>query len=95
MCGIAVPSILPHSHTFERHRYQNQQDALTRGLYSVDDSTQAVTLRVDTSNTYAADGSQGGRPSIRIESKLAVNKGLVIGDFAHMPGSVCGSWPAC
>jgi hypothetical protein len=74
--------------------YQNQQDALSQGLYSVDAATEAVTLRVDTTSVYAADGSEGGRPSVRIESKLPVNKGLVIGDFAHMPGSVCGSWPA-
>ncbi|KAB5518842.1 hypothetical protein GE09DRAFT_1155531 [Coniochaeta sp. 2T2.1] len=74
--------------------YQSQQDALSKGLYSVDGLTQAVTLRVDTTNVYPADGSEGGRPSVRIESKLPVNKGLVIGDFAHMPGSVCGSWPA-
>ena len=83
------------SNALDCNRYQSQQDAFSRGLYSVDGLTEAVTLRVDTTNVYPADGSQGGRPSIRIESKLPVNKGLVIGDFAHMPGSVCGSWPAC
>lgn len=83
------------SDIFDSYRYQSQQDALAKGLYSVDGITQAVTLRVDTTNVYPANGSEGGRPSIRIESKLPVNKGLVIGDFAHMPGSVCGSWPAC
>ena len=75
--------------------YQNQQDAKRLGLYSVDEKSQSVELRVDTSKVLAADGSEGGRPSVRIESKESYNHGLVIGDFAHMPGSVCGSWPDC
>lgn len=94
--GHPPASPLAHSLTWlDSHRYQSQQDALERGLYSVNEQTQVVTLSVDTTNVYPANMSEGGRPSIRIESKQAVNKGLVIGDFAHMPGSVCGSWPAC
>ncbi|EON97590.1 putative endo- -beta- protein [Phaeoacremonium minimum UCRPA7] len=74
--------------------YQSREAAYEQGLYSVDPVSDVVTLRVDTTNTYATDGSDGYRPSIRIESKEAFNHGLIIGDFAHMPGSVCGSWPA-
>ncbi|ROW09536.1 hypothetical protein VMCG_02639 [Cytospora schulzeri] len=74
--------------------YQEYDQAVSQGLVSVDATTDAVTLSVDTTNTYNPDGSEGGRPSVRLESKVAVNQGLVIGDFAHMPGSVCGSWPA-
>ncbi|KUI54912.1 hypothetical protein VP1G_02156 [Cytospora mali] len=74
--------------------YQDYDSAVSKGLVAVDSTTGAVTLTVDTTNTYDPDGSQGGRPSVRLESKAAVNQGLVIGDFAHMPGSVCGSWPA-
>jgi len=36
----------------------------------------------------------GGRPAIRISSKMSFTTGMVILDLAHMPGSVCGSWPA-
>lgn len=61
---------------------------------SLNPYTSAVLLTVDTTNTYPADGSLGGRPSTRIESKAPVNQGLVLADFAHMPGSVCGAWPA-
>lgn len=74
--------------------YQDYSEAVSQGLVSVNSTTDVVTLSVDTTNTYNPDGSEGGRPSVRLESKLAVNQGLVIGDFAHMPGSVCGSWPA-
>ncbi|KAL9112797.1 MAG: hypothetical protein Q9187_007722, partial [Circinaria calcarea] len=35
-----------------------------------------------------------GRKSIRIESKVTYNSGLIIIDLAHMPGGICGTWPA-
>lgn len=62
------------------------------GLYSVDPDTQVVRLGVDHTNTYKLDQ---GRPSLRLESKEAFNHGLWIADFAHMPPSQCGVWPAC
>ncbi|EEY18309.1 mixed-linked glucanase [Verticillium alfalfae VaMs.102] len=77
------------SHGFVR--YQSEPDALGQGLYSVNPISQAVILGVDHTNTFAVDE---GRPSVRLESKQAYNHGLFIGDFAHMPPSVCGLWPA-
>lgn len=76
--------------------YQDKTAALGKGLASVRDSSSGkqVVLKVDTTTTLAADGSGGGRESVRIESIKPVNKGLVVGNFEHMPGSVCGSWPA-
>ncbi|CAM1511552.1 Fc.00g090650.m01.CDS01 [Cosmosporella sp. VM-42] len=71
--------------------YQNQQDALDMGLYSIDPETQVVRLGVDSTNKYALNE---GRPSIRLESKEAYNHGLFIADFLHMPPSQCGVWPA-
>ncbi|KAI1924722.1 hypothetical protein LOZ64_000599 [Ophidiomyces ophidiicola] len=35
-----------------------------------------------------------GRRSVRITSKKAYNQGLFIADFAHVPGNMCGAWPA-
>lgn len=35
-----------------------------------------------------------GRPSVRLTSKTTYNHGLFILDLAHMPASVCGTWPA-
>jgi beta-glucanase (GH16 family) len=40
------------------------------------------------------DPSGPGRKSVRIESKKSWNHGLFIADIAHMPGGVCGTWPA-
>ncbi|OAA62324.1 GPI anchored endo-1,3(4)-beta-glucanase [Cordyceps fumosorosea ARSEF 2679] len=72
-------------------KYQSQTNAASEGLFAVDELTGVVRLGVDDTNTYAVSS---GRPSIRIESKLAYNHGLFIGDFLHMPPSQCGVWPA-
>jgi hypothetical protein len=46
------------------------------------------------STTYLNETMVGGRTSVRIESKKSFNHGLIISDIAHMPASVCGTWPA-
>jgi len=38
--------------------------------------------------------SGSGRNSIRVESKNSYNHGLIILDLEHMPGGICGTWPA-
>ncbi|KAI9662086.1 MAG: hypothetical protein M1829_006225 [Trizodia sp. TS-e1964] len=38
--------------------------------------------------------STTGRASVRITSKQSYNHGLIIADIAHMPGGICGTWPA-
>jgi hypothetical protein len=35
-----------------------------------------------------------GRSSVRVTSVKSYNHGLIILDLAHMPGGVCGTWPA-
>ncbi|KAG8419902.1 hypothetical protein J3458_004730 [Metarhizium acridum] len=35
-----------------------------------------------------------GRKSVRVTSKKSFTRGLFIADIAHMPGSICGTWPA-
>ncbi|KAF2259518.1 hypothetical protein CC78DRAFT_537052 [Lojkania enalia] len=34
------------------------------------------------------------RKSVRIETKTSYNQGLFIVDIKHMPGGICGTWPA-
>jgi hypothetical protein len=43
-------------------------------------------------HTNIATGS--GRKSVRIESKKTYLHGLFIADMSHMPGGICGTWPA-
>lgn len=72
-------------------RYQSAEDAAELNLYDIrPDGT--VRLGVDSANVISIDA---GRPSVRLESKVAYDNGLFIGDFAHMPPSTCGLWPAC
>ncbi|KAF2674191.1 hypothetical protein BT63DRAFT_408399 [Microthyrium microscopicum] len=49
----------------------------------------SVKLASDSTNV-----TPSGRPSIRLESVKSYNSGLIIADLAHMPGSICGAWPA-
>jgi hypothetical protein len=38
--------------------------------------------------------SKAGRPAVRIESTKTYDSGLIIVDIGHMPGGICGTWPA-
>ena len=38
--------------------------------------------------------SKAGRPAVRLESTKTYDSGLVIIDVEHMPGGICGTWPA-
>lgn len=51
-------------------------------------------LFIGVDNTSVLDAKSQGRSSIRLESKRTWSSGLLIGDFAHMPGNQCGVWPA-
>lgn len=66
--------------------YVDQGTAQSSGLISTSDS---VHIGVDSSSVTSS-----GRNSVRLTSKNSYNEGLVILDLAHMPGSVCGTWPA-
>lgn len=35
-----------------------------------------------------------GRKSLRLTSKASYNHALVVIDVGHMPGNICGVWPA-
>ncbi|EEP81826.1 predicted protein [Uncinocarpus reesii 1704] len=35
-----------------------------------------------------------GRKSVRVETKANFKHGLIVADIKHMPGSICGVWPA-
>ncbi|EOA81640.1 hypothetical protein ACJQWK_10540 [Exserohilum turcicum] len=70
--------------------YVNQQDAQSLGLYKVQNNQ--VYMGVDSKSILSATGT--GRKSVRVQSKNAYNNALIIADFAHVPGTACGSWPA-
>ncbi|KAJ9615308.1 hypothetical protein H2200_001383 [Cladophialophora chaetospira] len=69
-------------------QYVDQGTAQSGGLISTNGGS--VYIGVDHQNK--ASGS--GRQSVRLTSKKSYTHGLIILDLAHMPGSICGTWPA-
>jgi hypothetical protein len=68
-------------------QYQNWSSAIDNELIGyIDDS---VFLGVD----YKTKDPKG-RASVRAESTINFNHGLLVADIKHMPSSECGSWPA-
>ncbi|KIW79960.1 hypothetical protein Z517_06575 [Fonsecaea pedrosoi CBS 271.37] len=49
----------------------------------------AIYMGVDTENV-----APQGRASVRVSSTQSFQHALVIADIVHMPGGVCGTWPA-
>ena len=70
--------------------YLTQAEAEADGLYKIEGNQ--VYFGVDNTNVISPNGP--GRNSVRLQSNAAYNNALIIGDFAHMPGSDCGIWPA-
>ncbi|PGH16028.1 hypothetical protein AJ79_02008 [Helicocarpus griseus UAMH5409] len=68
--------------------YVDQSKAEEAGMASNDDDF--VYLGVDHKNV--ATGS--GRESVRLETKKTYKHGLIVADISHMPGGICGTWPA-
>ncbi|PGH36908.1 endo-1,3(4)-beta-glucanase [[Emmonsia] crescens] len=73
------------------HGYVNYLDraaAESQGLVST--ANNAIYMGVDSTNV----ASGRGRSSVRVASNKAYDKGLIIVDVEHMPGGICGTWPA-
>jgi hypothetical protein len=43
---------------------------------------------------YRSIAQAPGRNSVRLASTNSYNHGLIILDLEHMPGGICGTWPA-
>ncbi|KAI9640101.1 hypothetical protein NHQ30_011503 [Ciborinia camelliae] len=92
-----------HTNWFTSWRYENLPDP-TKGnvnYVSLADAQKLgltkiignqVYFGVD-STTVLSDTVNGKRNSIWLESVHEFTHGVLIGDFAHMPGSDCGTWP--
>jgi len=69
--------------------YLSKKAAISRGLAST--ANNQVRLSVDSTSVVDA---KLGRPAVRLEGKKPFDKGLLVADIEHMPGSSCGTWPA-
>jgi hypothetical protein len=71
--------------------YVDAETAKEQGYVKVVNGKQ---LYVGADYTKVVGEDEIGRDSVRLESKIPWSKGLLIADFAHMPGGQCGIWPA-
>ena len=67
-------------------RYLDQTEANFAGLIR---SHKDIYIGVDYTNV-----APSGRSSVRLESKARFQRGLFLLDVSHMPGGICGTWPA-
>ena len=70
--------------------YVTKSQAHSQGIYK----TIGNQVFVGVDNKTILNPSGTGRNSVRLMSKTAYNNGIIIGDFAHIPGTECGTWPA-
>lgn len=68
--------------------YVEQSIAQNAGLIEIENNQ--VYVGVD-HTTY---NPAGGRESVRLTSNEVFTHGLFIADIEHMPGGICGTWPA-
>lgn len=71
--------------------YVNEATAQSARLISAAAGQPAV-FGVDSTTVLMANGT--GRESVRITSKNTYTHALIISDIQHMPGGICGTWPA-
>ncbi|KAL3427500.1 endo-1,3(4)-beta-glucanase [Phlyctema vagabunda] len=71
--------------------YVGRDEAQTLGLINTASANGAY-MGVDFTSNLTS--SSVGRNSVRITSKKSFTHGLIISDIAHMPGGICGTWPA-
>lgn len=85
---------------FDGFSFQNISDPTNGAVIYVDQYTawksgyanvtgNSVYLGVDHTNVYS-----NGRESVRLQSNDQFTEALVVLHLSHMPGSICGTWPA-
>ncbi|CAD0091887.1 unnamed protein product [Aureobasidium mustum] len=72
-------------------QYVDQATAVSSGILGYGSGNTARWGVDDTTVLYA---NSTGRQSVRLEGKVNYNHGLFLADIKHMPGSICGVWPA-
>ncbi|KAI9749818.1 MAG: hypothetical protein M4579_006722, partial [Chaenotheca gracillima] len=64
-------------------------EATAQGAGLIQTNSDSVYIGVDHTNM-----APNGRQSVRLGSTKSYTHGLFIADIAHMPGGICGTWPA-
>ncbi|GAB7350517.1 hypothetical protein MBLNU459_g1109t1 [Dothideomycetes sp. NU459] len=72
-------------------QYVDQPTANSSGLIGFGSGG---TAKWGVDDTNVISNTSSGRLSVRLESNTNYNHGLFLADIKHMPGSICGVWPA-
>lgn len=80
-------------------KYVDRKTAENAGLVKVNEIFQInAPIQLNNNKVYVGvdtkNRASSGRMSVRLESKNQYTHGLFILDLDHMPGSICGTWPA-
>jgi hypothetical protein len=75
-------------------RFVQYVDQDTAELYGLIGITSRGSIYLGVDYTSILSDNDNGRMSVRIESISTFTQGLLVADIEHMPGSVCGAWPA-
>ncbi|MCJ1472477.1 hypothetical protein MMC13_001125 [Lambiella insularis] len=101
IASYAISDSYSASTFFDMFTFSTANDPTSGYVNFVDQSTAQSSGLISTSNGQIKIGvdstsiaSGRGRNSVRLGSKKTYNHGLVVMDLAHMPGGICGTWPA-
>lgn len=75
-------------------KFQSGEAAATSRLAMMATSSNASSVFLGVDQINIINDADLGRPALRLQSKKTWDKGLFIADIAHMPGGICGVWPA-
>jgi len=73
-------------------QFKDMLDANATGIAGFIDgghANRAVYMGVDSESV-----APNGRGSVRVSSRQTFTHGLIVADIVHMPGGICGTWPA-
>jgi hypothetical protein len=90
-----------HTNFFSAFQFITGTDPTHGFVNYVDQTTAQNTGLINTNNNqvyvgvdYTTAHPTNGRNSVRLTSNKAYTHGLFIADISHMPGGICGTWPA-
>jgi hypothetical protein len=74
--------------------YVNQSYAASNNMIGQGSAPGSVRIGVDYTSVLQSNATEG-RKAIRLDSKVVYGfDSLFVADFTHMPGGICGTWPA-
>jgi hypothetical protein len=91
MASSGLLDLSPQKFLANGQSYMSRNSAQAAGLLF---SYQNSPIYIGVDHNTVLNSAGAGRRSVRISSKRTFMHGLFISDIFHMPGGICGTWPA-